>query len=226
MIDHKNKLIFVHVPKCGGSSIERFFLQGVKFEWETPNYDILYGWCPKRRIHLQHATATQLLDTELICDETWNSYYKFAFVRNPWDRAYSDYLWFQKELKIRDSFRNFLTNSGNFSQCLTDNSDKFYRGDHLYPQSDYFSEEGLYSLDYIGRFEHYADGIAHILNHLKISTPFEIHLKEGKYKGHYSRFYTKSRKRLVDSKYVQDIQRFNYSFEDRKSGLKLFKKLI
>ena len=30
MIDHVNKCIFVHIPRCGGSSMERFF---VKKDW-------------------------------------------------------------------------------------------------------------------------------------------------------------------------------------------------
>ena len=64
MISHQHKIIFIHIPKCAGSSIKDYYFNSPQLDWKTPNYDLLYGWCPKRKIHLQHATSKQLLETD------------------------------------------------------------------------------------------------------------------------------------------------------------------
>ena len=75
-----------------------------KLDWKEPNYDLLYGWCPERKIHLKHATSNQLLDLGLISKEIWEEYFKFAFIRNPYDRAYSDFLWIQNDRNIKGKY--------------------------------------------------------------------------------------------------------------------------
>ena len=71
MICHKNKYIFIHIPRTGGSSIEH----------------TLYGqdwWLVDRKSkHLIASTAKK------VYSEYWDDYFKFAFVRNPWDRMRS-----------------------------------------------------------------------------------------------------------------------------------------
>src|SRR5690606_31345973 len=114
MISHKLKIIFIHIPKCAGSSVKDYYFNKPKLDWRQPNYELLYGWCPKRRIHLQHATPKELIETELIPKEIWDSYFKFAFVRNPWDRAYSDYLWIQKDRNVKGDFKDYIKGLGEY----------------------------------------------------------------------------------------------------------------
>ena len=64
MISHKHKCIFIHIPKTAGTSINTFFHPGVDFHYDKPDYDRLFGWCPERKFHMQHATSKQLLETE------------------------------------------------------------------------------------------------------------------------------------------------------------------
>jgi len=60
MISHKHKRIFIHIPKMGGASIEKLF--GIApFDSNIPDYKNLVGWCPKRKLYLQHATLNELL---------------------------------------------------------------------------------------------------------------------------------------------------------------------
>ena len=151
MILHSHKLIFIHIPKNAGSSIESFF--GVKpFDWKIPNYDVLTGWCPERCIHLQHATPKQLLETDLISRDIWDSYYKFAIVRNSWERSLSDYAWMLKSTGVSGSFKEYLNREGKFKDYLTDNTDPRNRADHLIPQVEFTHIEKKPVLDNIIRF--------------------------------------------------------------------------
>ncbi len=71
MISHEHALVFVHVPRTGGTSIERAF--GAE-EYEG-----------------KHRTARELRDA--LGTSRWNRYFKFSVVRNPWARAVSYYRW-------------------------------------------------------------------------------------------------------------------------------------
>jgi len=225
MINHKLKIIFIHIPKCAGSSIKGFYFDNIKLDWRVPNYDLLYGWCPKRRLHLQHATPKQLIETELVSIEDWNSYFKFTFIRNPWDRAYSDYLWIMKDRNIKGSFKNYIYKDGVFKGVFNDNTNMYYRGDHLLPQTDFVF--GDYSLDFIGRFENLKKDIEAINKKINFSKEFNIHKNKSKNRhNHYSLFYTNSNKKLVDNIYKEDINDLNYIFQDMRRGIYTLKKLI
>ena len=220
MISHKHRCIFIHIPKCGGSSIRNFVFDGKKLDWREPNYEKLYGWCPKRKIHLQHATSKQLLESDLISETDWNDYFKFTIVRNPWDRSYSDYLWIQKDRKVRGSFSDYIQAKGPFKKVLGDSSEMQYRGDHLLPQSDFFDLENGYSVDYVGRFEEFSETIQAICSRLNIDQAFADHEKKNKKRHrHYSNFYTSSRQRLVEKFYANDIESYGYQFEDLRTGI-------
>lgn len=227
MISHKNKCIFIHIPKTAGSSFNKFYFSEKNLNWQKPNYELLYGWCPKRKIHLQHATSQQLIELELISEKHWKEYFKFTFTRNPWDRAYSDYLWMKKDRKINDSFENYITRSGKFKEVLNNDSNMTYRGDHLTSQSSFFDLQGEYKLDFVGKFEDLINGIENINKRLNIKSEFNIHKKKNKnrYK-HYSFFYTKSYKKYVDEIFKEDIESFGYSFHDQKNGLMRLKNLF
>jgi chondroitin 4-sulfotransferase 11 len=219
LICHTQKIIFIHIPKCGGSSIKNFYFNGQLLNWQTPNYEVLYGYCPKRKIHLQHATAKQLLDTDLITTSTWNSYFKFTFIRNPWDRAYSDYYWIMKDTKIEGTFEDFITKSGPFKEVLNNSETKAYRGDHLIPQTDFFDFDGEYVLDFVGRFEQYKEDILKLNQILHISKEFNEHEKRNLNRlEHYSLFYSASWKEKVEEIYKTDIEKMGYFFEDLKSA--------
>lgn len=227
MINHKHKFIFIHIPKCAGSSIKDHFFKGMELDWREPNYEFLYGWCPKRKIHLQHATAKQLLETELIREDIWNTYFKFTFVRNPWDRAYSDYLWMLEDRKLKGSFKEYITKTGSLEECLKNRNSKTFRGDHLIPQTEFFSEEGKFKMDFIGRFEHLSEDLKLVKNNINSTSIFDSHEKKNeKKRSHYSLFYTSSKKALVEKYYAKDIEQLNYSFEDKRKGLWAVKKIL
>lgn len=227
MISHEHKFIFIHIPKCAGSSIKEHFFKGMELDWRKPNYEVLYGWCPKRKIHLQHATAKELLETELIPEDIWNDYFKFTFVRNPWDRAYSDYLWIMNDRKVYGSFKDYIEKTGDFAESLRNKNDKTYRGDHPMPQTDFYSVEGKFKMDFIGRFETLSEDMILLNKKINVKHLFNSHEKKNENKlSHYSLFYTRSKKALIDKYYARDIEQLDYTFEDKRKGLMTLKKFI
>lgn len=83
MISHKHKVIFIHIPKCAGSSVETAF--GINVNDNQLNEENLFGWDNKNKIYLQHATPQQLIDLKILSPKIWDEYYKFVIVRNSWD---------------------------------------------------------------------------------------------------------------------------------------------
>lgn len=72
LVSHSHKLVFVHIQKTGGQTVSKVLKENVS--------DI-------SRFRRKHEFAMHAME-EL---EGWNEYFKFAFVRNPWDRLVSWY---------------------------------------------------------------------------------------------------------------------------------------
>jgi hypothetical protein len=73
MIDHKNKTIFIHIPRCGGTSIEKA-LTGFDYWNINPT--------------LKHAPANIYKN---LFPNYWDEYFKFSIIRDPYTRFRS--LW-------------------------------------------------------------------------------------------------------------------------------------
>ena len=80
MISHSHKFIFIHVPKTGGTAIEAYLGQ----YGET----VLDGYVTES-IYFKHATAADL--RVKLGAPIYERYFRFAFVRNPWDWVASNY---------------------------------------------------------------------------------------------------------------------------------------
>lgn len=221
MINRINKIIYIHIPKCAGSSIERFF-SAKPFNWKEPNYEFLVGWDPKRKIHLQHATPKQLLELDLIDEVQWNEAFKFAIVRNPWERLVSSYNWLKKEHKISGTFYEFLTATGPYISVLSDISYMTTRHEHLVSQQDYLSIDGNIAVDYVGRFENLASDFKYIMSLVGLSGSLGYHEKKGVYdkRFHYSHLFGKKEIEWVNKHYSWDINYLDYEFEDNRSWIK------
>ena len=59
MICHKNKIIFIHITKCAGSSVESIF--GYKpFNILQSNRNNLLGWDDELKLYLQHISISDI----------------------------------------------------------------------------------------------------------------------------------------------------------------------
>ena len=93
MISHKHKFIFIHIPKCGGTSVEQTLLKNEDIpeerilkwnltEEEQQEYRLYYKY---GNIDVQHRKIDQYKT------ENEKNYFTFTFVRNPWERFLSEY---------------------------------------------------------------------------------------------------------------------------------------
>jgi hypothetical protein len=214
VINHDLRAIFIHVPKCAGSSVEHALFG--TFEPRVPDYERLSGWCPERRIHLQHATPRQLLELELVTPETWRDYFTFSIVRNPFDRAVADYYWVMRNRHLVGTFSDYLTAAGPFRSVLAQACSYEYRGDHLVSQVSFLDTGDAAPLDFVGRFEDLDATEAALRSALGAPDLVLPHVNQSKRRfRHYSHFYRDAECDLVARRYAGDLDALGYSYEDR-----------
>ena len=114
MISHGHRCIFVHIPKTGGTSIEDVIWPDTRMEEH-----LWMGFVSKYRNKyqtggLQHLLARQI--RQEVGADIFDDYFKFAVVRNPWDRAVSQYSY----TKIRTDLHDLIgmTEDTSFSEYL------------------------------------------------------------------------------------------------------------
>lgn len=98
MIDHTHKLIFIHIPKTAGTSIELSICG--------------YDWFDEEYRNEKHITCEQ---ARKIYTNNWEEYFKFSVVRNPWDMMVSWYKW----RKLKCNYRDYLVNYNLHTQYVS-----------------------------------------------------------------------------------------------------------
>ena len=192
MISHQHKFIFVHIPKCGGTSVENFF-----GAWEDRE-EFCLGVSTR-----QHWTLEQIFNKYPDCKH----YFKFTFVRNPFSRIVSEYFyirWLKPRCVIAEiSFKEFCLN-------LDDYLDKFANGAHHRTIADYLNE---YPIDFIGRLESFQDDFNLVCDKIGIERQELPYTNKTKHK-HYTEYYDDEIRDIVAKKYAKDIEYFGYKFGD------------
>ena len=120
--------IFIHIPKTGGSSIEKAL--GLLKHGSGYGQD-------KNKKAMQHYTW---LDYKKKFDRVFDISYKFAVCRNPYDRVVSDYYWFPGiGHKGNQSIDDFITHC----ECVVAQElyDATIYHDHFIPQYKYIFDD-------------------------------------------------------------------------------------
>ncbi len=203
VISHPYKTIFIHIPRTGGSSIEERDFFSIE---AGPTHDAL-------------RVVRDQLDGEV-----YSSYFKFAFVRNPWDWVLSLYSyfsqmtpahrWYMNNMEVVQkvcSFRNFEEFCINLDWTGLRND--YYHGVcHFLEQHSYITDEsGAVAVDYLGRFENLNQDWLAICERIGVDAPLP-HLNFTKH-GSYRQHYTPEARRAISEHYAKDIELFGYTFE-------------
>lgn len=203
------KCVFIHIPKVAGQSIERFFysLLGVKREM------LLLGSNPDPKLgpeELSHLTASEYTSFGYMTSKEFNSYYKFSFVRNPWTRLVSEYIF--NDYISKFDFKSFVFQ--NFPK--PDLSDA-YR--HVTPQYNFlYDSQGNLLVDFVGRFENLQVDFNIVCQKLGIAETTLPHLNSSKknkalkeYKPYFE-YYDDETQEFIAEVYQKDIETFGYTF--------------
>ena len=178
------RVLFVHIARTGGTSIEAA-LAGQ--DW--------WNISPETK----HLSARQL--RALAGEDRWSSYFKFTIVRNPWDRIISMLAtgwWNSDERNPKADLISFLTTLSPHTHEKY--SSLFY--------ADIIDEE----LDLIVRFEELQSGFDRICERLN-KPAFALPRKEARDHLHYSAYYTDEARDCVGKLFAKDIAQYGYSFE-------------
>ena len=218
MVVRELKCVFVHIPKTGGSSIEKVLNPEMDAVSTLSDVDLFVGWSDEFKIWMQHATMQQMNDLHR---ENFTTYFKFGFVRNPWARAVSDYLWLlrdagssrvSREISGAHTFYDYLMTRGFFRKIFKNYGNIDYRGDHIIPQVDFlFDENGNLLVDFIGKCENFQQDFDTICDKIGIPQQKLPHKNKTKHK-HYTEYYDDETREIVAEKYAKDIEYFGYEF--------------
>lgn len=161
------------------------------------------------------------------------AFYKFTFVRNPFDKLVSTYFEFRKNRKTKYSgkisYEKELLSEFDLSNSDTENFRNFCRNfgdtkwrDDLFfkSQFDFINVKGQNVMDYIGLFENLDEGWKKIRKEINLesidlqkSVPQEPRgFIRGSYHPPYQELYTETEKKIVQKIYKKDLEYFNYSF--------------
>jgi hypothetical protein len=169
---------------------------------------------------MQHAGMSEMLEFDLLSTEEFEQFFKFAIVRNPFDRAVSDYYFLRPHLLFGDTFERMVTRDGRWRSLLRDRGERGYRGDHLKTQWSFVELDDHTAVDHVGRFESLGETV-HVLRERGLTDVDVLpHVNRGRRQfAHYSHFYRDEEIRSVERAYDIDLQRFGYGFDDRRSEL-------
>ena len=171
MISEKHKTIFVHIPKVAGQSIETVFLNDLGLDWETRSELLLrekknFEEGPFRLAHLK---AKEYVSLGYIEEETFQEYFKFSFVRNPYHRTLSlyKYLGYAKII----SFSNFVKSV--LPQKIEENHFFFL------PQYDYlYNDLNKLAVDFVGKLETIEEDCKFVFNEAGIKNAVLPHVNK------------------------------------------------
>lgn len=228
--DSENNLLFIHIPKTGGKSIEsamkivseeqamnfrgrtnlnRFATALQRYSSDKTSRPRLYGTIDLT-ISGQHLTFQEIELLALLPSDQLKRSFKFSTVRNPYDRAVSTFRHHRYRsggdmgAKGFEEFWSTWPNEPTTSHatvCFLRNQIDFLR-----------QKDGSVIMDEILRFENLQEDFEKIRNRF----PHIGELPKVGFTDHgkvYQEYYTPSSRKLIEDMFAADIEYFEYTFD-------------
>lgn len=229
IISHRHKFIFIKTQKTAGTSIEialskycgpediisrissvdeklRRSLgypgsQNCYKSWHEFNSADWYRQLVKfRRPKKYYNHMPAWLIRDYIGEKIWNSYYKFCFERNPWDKAVSLYYWRNKNT-TRPTFEEYLLDCRENGIRLSEY--------HLYSIDEQLAVDHIYKFESINLA---MQEIAEKFNLPSIPQLPRTKTATNKSKTHYQELYNTENQEYIAKEFSREIQLLDYDF--------------
>lgn len=150
----------------------------------------------------EHAHAERVRAYDPAC---WNTYFKFAFVRNPYERAVSDFCW-----RSRKTGRTGME----FAEFLRRMKERDF-SDRIVPR--HFDNWPIYTIDdeiavdFVGQFERLNDDLATVFERIGLPAPRVPHAKPSTPRRPTADWYGNLERSLVEYLFDREIEFFDYA---------------
>lgn len=136
-----------------------------------------------------------------------SEYFKFTFIRNPWDRMVSNWLMFHQQSfrvrQLRSMTDEDLTEFGRFVEFA-----RRHPNHHWMPQSLFLPGP----LDFVGRLEEFDEAFDYVCDRIGVDGARAETVNATARKGDYREAYTPELIDVVKRFYREDVDRFGYAF--------------
>lgn len=214
ILNHQHRFIFVHVPKTAGTTVTRTLSSLTTFRdielGGTKYGEALQGLFASRFDLRKHSTALQI---RAKCPpHVWRRFFVFAFVRNPYARAFSVYRFLQR---WKEGNHYDQVSAQDFESFLA--SDDFLSGEIeiARPQVHWLAKDGalVQGIDFVGKLEDFAADFSFILSviHKTRMTWDESRHDNGSTEPDEWRSHmTKATRRMIEDRYAPDFELWDY----------------
>ena len=217
LISYTHKFIFFHVAKVAGLSIKKalkdYAQEPDKFKVRCPPKTLngkpnpLYEMWEAFMTHVKAKDAKQELPEEI-----YNNFYKFAFVRNPWDWQVSMYHFILKEtghvnhdvVKSMAGFEEYL------AWVINTQKNPYAKGATKFQKDMLIDQEGKIIVDFIGRYERLTQDFQQVCQILNIETSLPA-INRTVHRD-YKSYYNDQTRKMVEEHFKEDIELFGYHF--------------
>lgn len=205
LVSHRHRFLFVHIYKTAGTSVRRTLEPYADGFWKyrlarlTRRVGIPYPAVPPFHLDARGARAR-------VPPEAFERFFKFTFVRNPWDWQVSLYHWMLSHASHHQ--HAFTKGLGGFDAYI-----RWRTAEGVGLQQAFLrDEDGTFLMDYVGRMETIDDDFAEVCRTVGLPPLRLPHVNRSGHRD-YRDLYTDETRELVARAFAQDIEMFGYTFD-------------
>ena len=198
-----NTILFIHIPKTGGTSVEKYFSNKYDMDLFTEKIPYVYNFI-EFKTSLQHQTLNTILKNKKLFKLTMVNTDVITIVRNPYARLISELFWSNLINKntTKEAISHVikkLIDDYKINNSIYDN--------HIRPQYEFLIYKNKINSNIKILKTENLQGMMY--NHGY--TDFNIHLLNNNNTDNYMKYLNRNSINLINIFYDEDFKRFNYS---------------